>query len=229
MKIGDTRTMKSLLVVDDDGVMRRLLRINLEDRYEIVDTGKPEEALALAMQAKPSAILLDLRMPNYSGLELCRTFKSMACTQLTPLIIISAEGGGNTKLLCRELGATAYFEKPVDFKRLRETLDHVLLAAQPERRSEARVHLRVMLQLRGTDCNDKPFDEVSATENVSHSAFLCGSTALLKQDSTIEVHLLNEGAKFVGQARVIRFEGSETSHPRYALRFVKKEGDWILH
>jgi len=40
--------------------MRRLLRINLEDRYEIVDTGKPEEALALAMQAKPSAILLDL-------------------------------------------------------------------------------------------------------------------------------------------------------------------------
>jgi len=65
---------------------------------------------------------------------------------------------------------------------MRETLDQVLLAAQPERRSEARVHLRVMLQLQGTDCNDKPFDEVSATENVSHSAFLCGSTALLKKE-----------------------------------------------
>jgi DNA-binding response OmpR family regulator len=228
MKIGDSRTMKTLLVVDDEETMRRLLRINLEDRYEIVDTGKPEEALALAMQGKPSAILLDLRMPNYSGLELCRTFKSMACTQLVPLIVISAEGGGNTKLLCKELGATAYFEKPVDFKELRAVLENALLAAQPERRSEARVRLRVMLQLRGTDRDDKPFDEVSATENVSHSAFLCGSTAPLKQDSTIEVHLLNEGAKFVGQARVIRLEGCDTRHPRYALRFVTQEGEWIL-
>ena len=221
--------MKALLVVDDDEVMRRLLRINLEDRYEIVDTGKPEEALALAMQGKPGAILLDLRMPNYSGLELCRTFKSMACTQLVPLIVISAEGGGNTKLLCKELGATAYFEKPVDFKELRAVLENVLLTAPPERRSEARVHLRVMLRLRGTDRNDKSFDEVSATENVSHSAFLCGSTALMKKDSTIQVHLLNEGTKFVGQARVIRNEGDDTPHPRYALRFVSKEGDWILH
>src|ERR1700730_9047136 len=161
--------MKALLVVDDDEVMRRLLRINLEDRYEIVDTGKPEEALALAMQGKPNAILLDLRMPNYSGLELCRTFKSMGCTQLTPLIIVSAEGGGNTKLLCKELGATAYFEKPVDFKLLLVTLENVLLVAQPERRGEARVHLRVMLRLQGTDVHDMPFDQISATENVGHS------------------------------------------------------------
>lgn len=221
--------MKALLVVDDDEVMRRLLRINLEDRYEIVDTGKPEEALALAMQGKPSAILLDLRMPNYSGLELCRTFKSMACTQLTPLIIISAEGGGNTKLLCRELGATAYFEKPVDFKRLRDVLENALLVAQPERRGEARVHLRVMLRLQGTDVHDMPFDQISATENVGHSAFLCGSKALLKQDSTIDVHLVTEGTKFAGKARVVRVEGSDTPYPRYALRFVQKEGDWILH
>ncbi len=57
--------------------MRRLLRINLADSYEIVDTGTPEQALALAMQDKPDAILLDLRMPKYSGFELCRTFNSL--------------------------------------------------------------------------------------------------------------------------------------------------------
>ena len=56
--------MDKLLIVDDEEAMRRLLRINLADRYEIIDTGNPEQALALAMQDKPNAILLDLRMPE---------------------------------------------------------------------------------------------------------------------------------------------------------------------
>src|SRR5258705_663708 len=83
--------MDKLLIVDDEEAMRRLLRINLADRFEIIDTGNPEQALALAMQDKPNAILLDLRMPNYSGFELCRILKSMTSTQLIPLIIISGD------------------------------------------------------------------------------------------------------------------------------------------
>src|SRR6202035_5265828 len=54
--------MHKLLVIDDEEAMRRLLRLNLSDTYEIIDTGDPEAGLALAMQHKPSAILLDLRM-----------------------------------------------------------------------------------------------------------------------------------------------------------------------
>src|SRR2546428_1929605 len=220
--------MDKLLIVDDEEAMRRLLRINLADRYEIIDTGSPEEALAMTMQGKPNAILLDLRMPKYSGFELCRILKSMNCTQLIPLLIISGEAGATTKLFCKELGATAYFEKPVDFDALRVGLANVLHTAQPERRSEVRVRLRVMLKLRGTDINGKPFEEVSATENVCRSAFLCGCTLLLEEDSTIEVYLASGEAKVVGKARVVRSEGSDTPYPRYAFRFVQKEGDWIL-
>ncbi len=65
--------MQKLLVIEDEEAMRRLLRLNLSDLYEIIDTGDPEQGLALAMQNKPSAILLDLRMPKFSGFELCRT------------------------------------------------------------------------------------------------------------------------------------------------------------
>jgi DNA-binding response OmpR family regulator len=220
--------MDKLLIVDDEEAMRRLLRINLEDRYEIVDTGNSEQALALAMQGKPNAILLDLRMPNYSGFELCRTFKSMTSTQLIPIVIISGEAGGTTKLFCKELGATSYFEKPVDFEALRLGLEKVLHATRPERRSELRVRLRVMVKLRGIDINEKPFEEVSATENVSKSAFFCGCTALLQNDSTVEVYLVNGGTKFVGKARVVRSEGCDTPYPRYAFRFMQKEGEWIL-
>ena|SRR5579863_2681596 len=219
--------MNKLLIVDDEEAMRRLLRINLADQYEIIDTGSPEQALALAMQDRPKAILLDLRMPKYSGFELCRTFSSLSSTQLIPIIIVSGEAGSSTKSLCKELGATAYFEKPIDFEALRASLANVLHAVRPERRSEVRVRLRVTLKLRGTDINGKTFDEMSITENVSRNGFLCGCTAILKVDSTIEVYL-SEGAKFVGKARVVRSEGCDTPYPRYAFRFLQKDGDWIL-
>ncbi len=220
--------MNKLLIVDDEEAMRRLLRLNLADRFMIVDTGNSEQALAMAMHDKPNAILLDLRMPNYSGFELCRTFKSMTSTQLIPIVIITGEAGSTTKSLCKELGATAYFEKPVDFDALRSGLETILRGAQPERRSELRVRLRVTLKLRGRDINENVFQEVSETENVSKSAFFCGCTAQLKTESIVEVYLVNGGSQFVGTARVVRSEGTDTPYPRYAFRFVHKEGDWIL-
>src|ERR1700736_1365368 len=128
--------MDKLLIVDDEEAMRRLMRINLADTYQIIDTGSPEQALAMAMQDKPNAILLDLRMPKFSGFELCRTFSSLTSTQLIPIFIVSGEAGAATKALCKELGATAYFEKPIDFDALTTRLASVLQTARPERRSE---------------------------------------------------------------------------------------------
>ena len=220
--------MDKLLIVDDEEAMRRLLRINLADRYEIVDTGNPEQALAMTMQGKPNAILLDLRMPNYSGFELCRTLKSMTSTQLIPIIIISGEAGASTKIFCKELGATAYFEKPVDFEALRTGLANVLHGAQPERRSEVRVRLRVILKLRGTDIDEKPFEEMTATENVSQSGFLCGCTTALKKDSMIEVYLTSGQTRYVGRAHVVWSDECNAPYPRYGFRFVDKQGSWIL-
>src|SRR5580692_9424935 len=110
--------MAKLLVVDDEEAMRKLVRLNLGESYEIVDTGEPEQALALVLEHKPDAILLDLRMPKYSGFELCQTFTSLSSTQLTPVLVISGEAGSNTKDFCRGLGVAAYFEKPVDFTAL---------------------------------------------------------------------------------------------------------------
>src|SRR5215469_5271044 len=105
--------MSKLLVVDDDPSLRRLLRLELESTYEIIDSGEPEEGLALALEHKPDAILLDLRMPKYSGYELCQTFTSFSRTQMIPVIIVSGEAGAHTREHCKQLGATDYFEKPI--------------------------------------------------------------------------------------------------------------------
>src|SRR5258708_6009695 len=139
--------MQKLLVIDDEEAMRRLLRLNLSDTYEVIDTGDPEQGLALAMQNKPSAILLDLRMPRFSGFELCRTFTGLTSTQLTPVFIVSGEAGPTTKALCKELGATAYFAKPIDFDALRSRLAEVLITNRPELQTHVLLRLPPPLKL----------------------------------------------------------------------------------
>jgi CheY-like chemotaxis protein len=220
--------MQKILVVDDEAAVRRLMRLNLSDTYEIIDTGDPEQALALAMQNKPAAILLDLRMPRFSGFELCRTFASMTFTQLIPIFVVSGEAGSTTKSLCKDLGATAYFEKPIDFDGLRSSLAKVLGARREERRSEVRVGLRVPIKLSGSEVHGNPFEEETVVENVGLSSFLCGCTAVLPEDSIVQVFLMSGGEQLVGKARIVRSDASVTPYPRYAFRFVEKNGTWVL-
>jgi len=101
--------MRKVLIVDDDEALRRLMRLELSDDYEIIDSGEPEQGLALALEHRPDAILLDLRMPKYSGYDLLQTFTSFGHTQMIPVIVVSGEAGGQTKEHCKQLGAAGYF------------------------------------------------------------------------------------------------------------------------
>lgn len=220
--------MEKLLVVDDDEALRRLMRIELGDLYEIVDTGQPEEGLALALEHKPNAILLDLRMPKYSGYELCQTFSSYSWTQSIPVIIVSGEAGAQTKDHCKQLGAAAYFEKPVDFDELKKCLAQVGQKHPEIRRKEIRVRLRVPLRLLGTDVRGIRFAETAKTENVSPSGFLCYCAVDLQIDSVIDVFLTTGGEQHVGQARVVHSDRENGAIRRYGCCFVSKKGPWIL-
>ena len=220
--------MAKLLIIDDEEAVRRLIRLNLTDSYEIVDTGEPEHALALALEHKPDAILLDLRMPKYSGFELCQTFTSFSGTQMIPVFVISGEAGSTTKEFCRELGVVAYFEKPVDFDALRRALEEVLKNRRQERRSEVRVRLRVRVRLCGTDANGEPFRVLATCENIGKSSFLCACAAAIPADSMVDVYLVGADEQLVGKARVVRSESCETAFPRYAFQFTGNTNHWVL-
>ena len=142
--------MRRLLIVDDDDSIRRLIRLNLADNYEIIDTGDPEQALALTMEHKPDAILLDLRMPKFSGVDLCRTLSSISKTQPIPVFLVSGESAASTQRYCKELGAAGFFEKPIDFEALRGCLAR-LQKQNAIPRAEVRVRLRVPIKIVGTD------------------------------------------------------------------------------
>jgi CheY-like chemotaxis protein len=219
--------MRRLLIVDDDEATRRLFRLNLSDNYEIIDTADPDQALALAMEHKPDAILMDLRMPKHSGLEMCRAFGSISRTQPIPIFVVSGETGTAVRQSCQDMGAAGYFEKPVDFDALRSTLGKVRSQTQVPR-TEIRVQLRVRINLRGKDSSGNEFNETTFTENVSVSAFLCGCNAELSKDSTVDVYIVSGTDKHVGKARMVRAEQRPKTQTLYAFRFLEKTGEWIL-
>jgi DNA-binding response OmpR family regulator len=221
--------MQKVLVVDDDDSMRGLIRLNLKSAYEVIDTGEPEQALALALEHKPDAILLDLRMPKYSGFDLCRTFTSFGATQLIPVFVISGEAGTKTKDFCRELGAVDYFEKPVDFDRLLASLADFLKSCRKERRAEVRVRLRVPLKLRGTDAAGVAFQALTTSENVGRNSFLCACAVVLTNDSIVNVSMVGSGDELIGKAKAVRTEAADTEYPKYALRFLEPPAGWVLN
>ena len=220
--------MGKVLVVDDDEALRRLMHLELDEVYEIIDSGEPEHGLALALEHKPDAIVLDLRMPKYSGYELLQTFTSFSHTQKIPVIIVSGEGGGQTKEHCKQLGAAGYFEKPIDFDGLRECLKQVANKRRHTPRSEVRVRLRVALKLKGTDGLGRTFEEVATTENVSLSGFLCRCNAELPGNSTLDVYLSSNAEECVGKARIVHSGSNGKYSLHYGCNFIEKVGPGVL-
>jgi len=93
-------TTPTLLIIDDDESLRKVMAFRLKNSYKIIDSGSPEEALALALQHKPDAILLDLMMPKYSGIEVCQTLSSLSFTSHIPILIVSGESSEHYKSIC---------------------------------------------------------------------------------------------------------------------------------
>jgi DNA-binding response OmpR family regulator len=222
--------MPKILIIDDDQAVRGLLRVRLSDLFQVVETGNPEQALSLALEHKPDAILMDLMMPGFSGFELCQSFHSLSYTSRIPIFVITGEAGTKYKAQCESLGAKGYFLKPVDFEALRAALEAELKDKQPERRAHKRVRMRVVVKLRGTDSDGKPFEESTTTENISAGGFLCNCMATLLKDTAVEVFLAMGGQqRRAGSAKVVRKELTGSQWQRYGFQFVETTADWVLH
>lgn len=221
--------MSKILIVDDDEAMRSLLRMRLSDGYQVADTGDPEQALALALEHKPDAILLDLLMPRFSGFELCQSLHSLSYTSRIPIFIITGEAGAKYREHCETLGAKGYFQKPVDFSALKSALAAVVQGKQVERRAHPRVRMRVNLKLRGTDASGRQFEELTMTENVSAGGFFCPCSAALVKGANVDVFLASPGnqERYAGRAHVVRREPS-SPWPRYGFQFEQITPEWVL-
>jgi len=100
----------SILVVDDEDRIRRLLKMYLErEGYDVDEAVNGVEALTMALEKEYHCILLDLMMPEKDGLEVCEELRSK---KSTPVIMLTAKGEEANRVQGFELGADDYIVKP---------------------------------------------------------------------------------------------------------------------
>jgi DNA-binding response OmpR family regulator len=221
--------MHKILIVDDDDAMRGLVKRRLSDTYEVIDTGNPEQALGLALEHKPAAILLDLMMPDCSGFELCQSLHTLSYTARIPIFVVSGESAAKYRDYVSSLGASGFFEKPLNFPELKSRLGEALQDKRAERRAHVRVRMKFVLKLKGMDERGRSFEQLTTTENVSAGGFLCAFPVTLAPNAIVEVYLSGAGQdRFVGRARLVRREDADTPLQRCGFQFVERTSEWIL-
>ena len=104
---------KKILVADDNSDIRRLLRLSIENPYEIIEAEDGETALQLADQHRPDLILLDIMMPgSIDGLQVLDILKKTPELQHIPVAMLTARGQSSDFEFGMNKGADAYFVKP---------------------------------------------------------------------------------------------------------------------
>ena len=105
--------MASILVVDDEKQIRRILALLLKERrHQVAEAGSGEEALAILAESKPDLVLLDLKLPGIDGLETLRHLH--AASPATDVIMMTAFGTIGSAVEAIRRGAVDYVTKPFD-------------------------------------------------------------------------------------------------------------------
>lgn len=115
-----------ILVVDDEiEILRALKRTLAAHGYRVLTARVGEDALHILSQQRPDVVLLDLVLPDMSGLEICRHIRA---TSNIPIIILSAKEAERDKVEALDLGADDYVQKPFGMNevlaRIRAALRH---------------------------------------------------------------------------------------------------------
>jgi signal transduction histidine kinase len=106
---------RSVLVVDDDPAVRKLLRRLLADDFSIVEAADGEEAVAVALAERPAVVLLDLHMPRLDGHGALLRIRAEPTLRTTPVLIVTgAATSGDDAATCLRDGAHDFVRKPFD-------------------------------------------------------------------------------------------------------------------
>jgi CheY-like chemotaxis protein len=118
---------KHVLIVEDDLYLRDAFRMMLEDAgYQVSEARSAAEAITAVEQHKPDLILLDLGLPDRSGLDVAREIKANPRTADVTIVALTGRVGTAEKRACLEAGCTAHFAKPISPRELLKKLPELL-------------------------------------------------------------------------------------------------------
>jgi CheY-like chemotaxis protein len=122
---------KTILIVDDQPFMIRLIQFNLERAgYQIVTARNGREAIASAQADRPDLIVMDVMMAEMDGLKALAELKKLDTTHSIPVILITAKGQTLTRQEAESLGASLLLSKPFSPTQLQAEIRKLLSASQ---------------------------------------------------------------------------------------------------
>ncbi len=149
-----------LLVVDDEPANVQALYHALSDEHQVLVATSGEQALILAREKSPDAVLLDVVLPGLDGFEVCRQLKADALTRDIPVLFVTSHGDLEAEAHGLDCGAVDFITKPIHPRIVRARVRaHVTLKQQ-------RDLLRGLAYVDGLTglCNRRGFDERLITE-----------------------------------------------------------------
>lgn len=125
-----TNPTPSILLVEDDPLLRHAFRLLLEDAgYLVHEAGTAAQALACAASERPSLVLLDLGLPDRPGLEVARVITTQPETKGVRVVALTGRVGARERDECFEAGCTHFFTKPIEPRELLRRLPELLQSA----------------------------------------------------------------------------------------------------
>ena len=119
--------MKTVLIVEDNELNMKLFNDVLEAHgYQTLQSSDGMEALSIAREHKPDLILMDIQLPEISGLEVTKWIKEDDNLRSIPVIAVTAFAMKGDEEKIREGGCEAYLAKPISVRHFLETVEHFL-------------------------------------------------------------------------------------------------------
>ena len=139
---------ESILVVDDNADMRQYLRHLLGDRYDVQMVADGYQALDATRLSHPALVLADVMMPRLDGFGLLRAIRDDPSLASTPVILVSARAGEESRVEGLQAGADDYLVKPFTARELLARVEtHLKLAHLRRETAEREVRLRSEAEL----------------------------------------------------------------------------------
>jgi two-component system cell cycle response regulator DivK len=124
---------EKILIVEDNPQNMRLVEMALSaESYFLLEATNGEEALEIAKQERPDLIIMDVQLPQMSGLEVTRKLREIPEFNRTPIIAVTAYAMKGDEEKALDAGCSAYLSKPIRARELPNLIAKMLLQRQEE-------------------------------------------------------------------------------------------------
>lgn len=107
--------MKKVLIVDDSPTTRAVVKVYLSGQSLLfLEADNGTDAMRIALDERPDAIIIDLKMPGMDGLTFIRRARMSIALQKTPIILITGQKSPEIKVEALRCGASHFMTKPID-------------------------------------------------------------------------------------------------------------------